>query len=320
MGESFNIVRQLEPPLDFIDERVIYIPPGRRLEVKNNELKIILVFDGEADLTIDEERIGRVAPGDVLVVPRRCRQIYTPAHGREERLHVLRLFFDSAALGIDFVGSGTPRTEADPETSFRHYARTYLRTTLLLKGGQNATVRDLVSRIRTETAAADTGYRFRVAAFCRVMISEIVRLSGWRRGAVAAPTSAAAAERDWVVEHTKEFLAEHYDRPLSLRDIAAEVQLSPEHLARRFKRQTGRSVFEFLRELRIESSVALLLSSKLRIGEIAGRTGFSSSAVFCRNFQRAKGCSPLVFRRRGASRIAFQTTTLEPHDGDDSAI
>jgi AraC-like DNA-binding protein len=311
MGESFNIVRQLEPPLDFIDERVIYIPPHRRLEVKNTELKIILAIDGEADLAIDGEPIGRVAAGDVLVVPRRCRQVYTPPHGREERLHVMRLFFDSAALGINFLATGTLRPEADAETSFRHYARTFLRSTLLLKGGQNATVRDMMSRIRNEAAAADNGYRFRVAAFCRVLVTEIVRLSGWRRAATAG-RPADPVERDWVVEHTKEFLAERYDQPLSLSDIAAEVQLSPEHLARRFKRQTGRSVFEFLRELRIESSVALLLSSKLRVGEIAGRTGFSSAAVFCRNFQRAKGCSPLAFRRRGASRIAFQTTTLEP--------
>ena len=75
MGESFNTIDCLEPPFSFVDERVVFVPRGRKLEVRNVDLKILLVFAGSVHLRVDGQAAGLVERGDVLIVPRRCRQV-----------------------------------------------------------------------------------------------------------------------------------------------------------------------------------------------------------------------------------------------------
>jgi AraC-like DNA-binding protein len=132
-----------------------------------------------------------------------------------------------------------------------------------------------------------------------------------------APKDGAIDQKNhasWTTEHVKQFLFEHYSRSLTLNEIAWEVRLSNEHLCRRFKEQTGQTVFSYLRQLRIEAAKAYLISSKHSVTEIAHRTGFSSVTLFCRTFRKSVGLAPIDYRRRGVERISFQPTTLQPSD------
>ncbi|HRG56980.1 MAG TPA: helix-turn-helix transcriptional regulator, partial [Lacunisphaera sp.] len=79
-------------------------------------------------------------------------------------------------------------------------------------------------------------------------------------------------------------------------------------------RTRGLSFGMLLRELRLEAAKAYLVSSKQTITEIADKTGFSSSTLFCRVFRKAVGQTPMAYRAAAAKRIQFQNTTLEPDE------
>jgi len=315
MGESFHSVQHLDPPFLFMDERVIFIPRGRQLDVNNRMLKIILFFDGSADLFINKRSLGQIEPGDALLVSRPCRQIYQPVENREIRMHILRIFFDFNTLGLHLLREGKTLAEQhDLEANFAAFVRHHLRDVQHLKGVLDSSVHDCIRLIRREIEKERPGYRYIISAQCRMLVTHLIRKLSGREANPQLALENDSVHVSWAVEHTKFFVCENYNRTLTLGEIAWEVRLSAEHLSRVFKRSTGQTVFEFLRDIRIESAKSHLISSKLSVSEISDLVGFSSPTLFWRNFRKATGCSPTDYRRKSLKKLSFQHTTLNPQE------
>lgn len=83
---------------------------------------------------------------------------------------------------------------------------------------------------------------------------------------------------------------------LSLQFSADQLGVTPEHLSRTIRLETGRTFMEIVNHLRIEHAKALLQSSALKIEEIADLSGFGTAKSFFRSFKQAEGVSPGVWR------------------------
>ena len=86
------------------------------------------------------------------------------------------------------------------------------------------------------------------------------------------------------------------DPSYSIRDLARKVALSPAHVQRLFKQQTGLQLGSLLAERRLQKAVELLTASNLSIKEIAHTVGYSHHSSFVRAFQRRFGQSPKRYR------------------------
>lgn len=88
-------------------------------------------------------------------------------------------------------------------------------------------------------------------------------------------------------------------RPLTptIRQLAAELGMSPSHLRARFRASCGISLGRHMREQRLERARGLLRMNDARITEIAEQCGFSTVHSFSRAFRLAYGVSPRAFRR-----------------------
>lgn len=87
----------------------------------------------------------------------------------------------------------------------------------------------------------------------------------------------------------------------SVRELALEVRLSPDHLQRLFKRETGVHLSELLCDLRLRRAAQLLSTSDLEIKEIAHVVGYGHHSSFIRAFQRRFTQSPRQYRQQAAS-------------------
>ncbi len=94
------------------------------------------------------------------------------------------------------------------------------------------------------------------------------------------------------------YLENHAAQSVRVSEVAAHVSLSAGRLSHLFKAQTGRSVIEYLHELRLEKVCSDLRESALTIGEIAGTAGYNDTRFFYRVFRRHVGCSPTEYRAR----------------------
>jgi len=98
------------------------------------------------------------------------------------------------------------------------------------------------------------------------------------------------------------FIARHLARPLSVREIAEAVQLSPSRLSHLFKDQLGTSPARFVELRRIERAQTLLESTSMPIGAIARATGFNSQLYLATRFKVLTHMSPTDWRRRACQQ------------------
>jgi len=85
-------------------------------------------------------------------------------------------------------------------------------------------------------------------------------------------------------------------QPLSLKDVARELGLTPGHLTTVVRRRTGRTVQEWIIERRMSEARVLLGGTDLPISEIARRVGVADAGYFARLFRTIHGVSPRRWR------------------------
>lgn len=132
-------------------------------------------------------------------------------------------------------------------------------------------------------------YDLRVGALLRLLLTAI-----YQDQPAAFPVVSEAAF-DPVFE-VQTLIDEGFDQELSVRALARRVYLSESALTHRFHDQTGLSPKQYLTLTRLSHAKHLLLSTKLSIGDICGRSGFGDVNNFIRRFHREYGCTPGVFR------------------------
>lgn len=107
------------------------------------------------------------------------------------------------------------------------------------------------------------------------------------------PTGAGSGDFDALGTWVSARLAD----PLSVRDMAAVLNVSPRTLARRTAQEFGMSPGEWLLERRLAAARELLTSTDLTVEVIAQRVGLGSAVNVRRHFRRQFGTTPGAFRR-----------------------
>ncbi|MGW4077494.1 GlxA family transcriptional regulator [Streptomyces asiaticus] len=87
------------------------------------------------------------------------------------------------------------------------------------------------------------------------------------------------------------------DRPISLRQLAAQESMSVRTFTRRFREEVGVSPGQWLTQQRVERARHLLEGTDLSVDQVAREAGFGSPASLRQHFQTAVGVSPTAYRR-----------------------
>lgn len=98
-----------------------------------------------------------------------------------------------------------------------------------------------------------------------------------------------------------DFLKNNYLSDISREGLAKAMDLSPDHMSRKFKSYTGYKISDYINKLRIEEAAAKLLDSDRKIIDIAFAVGFESLVTFNRAFLKVMDMTPSEYRRRNAA-------------------
>ncbi|WP_179632173.1 helix-turn-helix domain-containing protein [Clostridium peptidivorans] len=103
--------------------------------------------------------------------------------------------------------------------------------------------------------------------------------------------------RNDVIENVKKYITENYsDQLLSLEAIACEMRFSPNYLRSIFKESEGKSISNYINEVRFEKAKELLETTQLTAKEISLKIGFENFNYFYTAFKKYYGVSPNQFR------------------------
>ena len=98
-----------------------------------------------------------------------------------------------------------------------------------------------------------------------------------------------------LVREIKAYLDLHFTRHITLGDLANRFYVSPSHLCRVFKEETGRRPFAYINDLRIERAVSLLKAGQ-RSGSTGDACGYRTDQHFIKEFRARMGTTPGRFR------------------------
>ena len=100
-----------------------------------------------------------------------------------------------------------------------------------------------------------------------------------------------------VVEQVKKLISDNLSEgSLQREELAAMVHLSPGHLGRVFKKETGMSISTYITKKRITVAKQLLMKTNLSVTRISERVGISYSSYFTKIFKEQTGLTPQEFR------------------------
>ena len=102
--------------------------------------------------------------------------------------------------------------------------------------------------------------------------------------------------RHATIMHAREYIQANYAEPIKLRDIAKEVNLSPNYFHTLFSEICGKTPHDYLTEQRISAVKHLLLTTQLSLGEIAAQCGFQTQQYMTTVFKAMVKCSPNQFK------------------------
>jgi AraC family transcriptional activator of pobA len=146
-----------------------------------------------------------------------------------------------------------------------------------------------IESIEAELLARREGYREAMLAHLTLVLIDLARMTDDVVGDLRRSGEPLIADVFAVIDR-------RIAQPLSLRDVARELGLTPGHLTTVVRRRTGRTVQEWITERRMADARALLGTTDLPISEVARRVGIADAGYFSRLFRTTHGVSPRNWR------------------------
>lgn len=103
------------------------------------------------------------------------------------------------------------------------------------------------------------------------------------------------ADYSSLIKEIVSYIGNHISEELTVTILAEMFQVNSSHLARKFKKETGYTISEYVNKQKIEAAKLLLQGKEISIGDVAEHLGYNSSSYFTKVFKRIVGTAPNEF-------------------------
>lgn len=121
--------------------------------------------------------------------------------------------------------------------------------------------------------------------YCDFMLDQVF----WYKRQLDQPAS--------IMETVLKYVDAHYCEDITRNDLVDIVYISSDYFSRLFKKETGRSLAQYMLEKRVEKAKSLLRSD-MSVKSVALQTGYSNFSYFSKVFRDTVGMSPMEYREQ----------------------
>src|SRR5882757_9394870 len=143
--------------------------------------------------------------------------------------------------------------------------------------------------LRATSTAADR--RVLAPLYLQEMVYRVLQREQYARLLALAEAESASNPVSAVLEYVRDHLSE----PLTVADMADLVSLSPSAFAHLFRDVTGRSPYQFLKEMRLDQARELLVDGNLAVARVSKEVGYASVSHFITEFRGRFGVTPRAY-------------------------
>ena len=98
------------------------------------------------------------------------------------------------------------------------------------------------------------------------------------------------------LDNSKEYIADHYNKQISLDLVAEHLHVNPEYFSREFKKEFGENFIDYLTRFRITKAKELLREENRKAVDVCYLVGFNNIKYFTKLFKKVTGFTPREYR------------------------
>lgn len=99
-----------------------------------------------------------------------------------------------------------------------------------------------------------------------------------------------------VIKRVREIIDAQYMEQLSVTSLADGVYLTPTYLCVLFKQATGRTINEYITQVRLDKAKEYLTKTNIHLYDVCYKVGYLSPSYFSRLFKKYNGMTPVEYR------------------------
>jgi two-component system response regulator YesN len=94
-----------------------------------------------------------------------------------------------------------------------------------------------------------------------------------------------------------QYIDENYCRDINMNDLTANVYVNNSQLAQIFKNETGKSIYSYLVDKRVDEAKRMLLMTDMNVSEVSSAVSYDNFSYFTRLFKNKTGYTPSEYRK-----------------------
>lgn len=237
------------------------------------------IFKGSCDHTIDNRKI-HLTSGDIIIIP---PYSYHSMYNGTDNLIV---------IGIDFTDSFLEKASSDDEkislSSINPIVLSQMNISSVFSIDRQ--IEGLILECFNEYMQKNTFYKTIIKGNIIKLVICVNRMSDIN-------THKESSHR-YIVNEILKYIQNNLSKQIKIEDLCALTNSSPSLIGQCFKKETDKTIIEYVNTLKIDKAKQLLKESDLTITNISYDLGFNDMAYFNRVFKKLTGNSPNNYRKK----------------------
>ena len=257
----------------------LYERINRTDECVGYDSRVIYIVSGELTAVVGGEKLGHLAPGNMLYIP-----AGVPYRLKSKYLRAVVVTFDPTDTNPEPQDRLAPVAIADYDEGLCHSdgIEGPLARYILLPDMESD--RDLFIRMSNIFTSAEGHYRAQISAMFKLVLLKIIETSDEN----ALPAR--------MVEELDNYIRENVSDEISNTEIGAIFGYHPFYVSRMLKERKGMTLRQYIIAYRLKCAKRLLELSDKSAAEIAEECGFTDASYFAKTFKAAFGMTPKEYR------------------------
>lgn len=243
------------------------------------DCRAIYIVSGELTAVVGGEKLGHLAPGNLLYIP-----AGVPYKLKSKYLRAVVVTFDPYDEEPDPADRLSPVlcAEFDEAKCHKCGVEGLLAKHILLPDMESE--RDSFIRMANIFTSAEGHYRAQLSAMFKLMLLKVIE---------TADENALPAR---MVEELDNYIRENVSDEISNTEIGAIFGYHPFYVSRMLKERKGMTLRQYIIAYRLKCAKRMLELSNKSAAEIAEECGFTDASYFAKTFKSAFGMTPKEYR------------------------